>query len=460
MAQGQMSLAREIAFDAYMKIMEEGAPADEALDELYEKHSSKLKRLDRNFIKEVVYGSLRWHAKILWILQNTSSRDLKDTSPEIRAALVCGTYQIFYMSKVPDRAAVNESVEYVRIRGQANAVKFVNGILRQIGRRAEYFAKPDKKTHQADYLALQFSHPKWIVERWLQAFKFPRMEGMLSENNKPPPWFVRVNMLKTDLKEINILQQTLLREERVHTERRPLRCSLIFKDSPPLGPDSLFAKGFYTIQDEASQLIAYLVSPGDGDIIVDAAAGPGGKLSHLYELSEGKAKILAIEPGDRAFARIKENLERLEIKDIELLQMDFLEWKPETVTPNKILLDAPCSGLGVLRRHPEGKWHKSYSLLTRMAEGQRKLIAHAYECLPVGGELIYSVCSFEPEETSDQLRWLMSQHGDKIEIISPVSRLPDYYKRYVTRDNLLLVYSGNQDGMDGFGAFMVRKKAL
>ena len=137
-----LSLAREIAYDAFKKVMDENKKPEDLLNQSYREHHSRLKRIDRNFTKEILYGSLRWYKKLYWILQNTSKRDLDKSSWEIKAALVLGTYQIYYMDRVPDRAAVNESVEYIRKRGQASACSFVNGILRQIARRAEYFAKP------------------------------------------------------------------------------------------------------------------------------------------------------------------------------------------------------------------------------------------------------------------------------------------------------------------------------
>jgi 16S rRNA (cytosine967-C5)-methyltransferase len=456
-----MTPAREVAYDAFVQVMYHQRLPDEVVDELAAKQPKPLRRLDRNFIKEVLYGALRWYSKLYWILQNTSNRDLDKTTPEIRAALVCGTYQIFYMDRVPDRAAVNESAEYIRKKGQANAVSFVNGILRQIARRAEYFAKPNKTTHPADYLALQFAHPPWVVTRWLDHFKFDRLEKMLAANNQPPPWSVRVNALKTALPDVHQLQQQLLKEERTHSDRRPLRSALTLKETPNLEPDSLFGKGLYTIQDEASQLIALLVEPKEGEVIVDAAAGPGGKLSHVFELSAGKAKLVAVEKHPKQMARAQETITRLGHEGIEWVQGDFLDFKgagTPAAPVDKVLLDAPCSGLGVLRRHPEGKWQKQLSLVTEMAALQRKLLEHALTLIKPGGELIYSVCSFEPEESERHVAWIKDKYGDRIELISPVSRLPDYYKRYVTRENLLLVYAGNQDDMDGFGAFILRVK--
>jgi len=135
-----------------------------------------------------------------------------------------------------------------------------------------------------------------------------------------------------------------------------------------------------------------------------------------------------------------------------------MNFKPAALV-DRVLLDAPCTGLGVLRRHPEGKWQKSESGIKELAETQKKMITHALTMLKPGGELIYSVCSFETDETESQLRWLKSELKETVEVVSPVSRLPDYFKRYVTKENVMMIYAGNQDNMDGFGAFIVRRRS-
>lgn len=452
-----LSLAREIAFDTFAAVMGQRQKPEDVLETFYRRHEKKLKRVDRNFIKEILFGSLRWHSKLFWILQHTSKRDLNKSSPEVIAALIVGTYQIYYMDRVPDRAAVNESVEYVRKKGQASACSFINGILRQISRRAEYFAKPDKKTKPIDYLALQFAHPRWLVERWYKKFKFERLEVMLAANNQPPPISIRVNSMMTPYDESGGLQERLLKEERIHSERRPLRSSIRLKESPKFSTPSLFAEGYYTIQDEASQLIGFLVAPEEGEVVVDACAGPGGKLSHVYELGQEKIKLIAIEKDKGQMQRAQENMERLKHPKVEWVESDFTKWLPSEKV-SKVLIDAPCSGLGVLRRHPEGKWHKTAGEISKIVEKQWEMIAHALEQIKPGGELIYSVCSFEVEESESHLQRLLDEYEDKLEIVSPVTRLPDYFKKYVTRKNYLAVYAGNQDGMDGFAAFIVKLK--
>jgi 16S rRNA (cytosine967-C5)-methyltransferase len=452
-----VTISRLIAFDAFVDVMEKNRKPDDALDELYGKNAKDIKRVDRNLTKEILFGGLRYYKKIFWILQHTAKkRDLKTVSPQVRAALILGTYQIYYMDRIPDRAAVNESVEYVRSKGEAGAVPFVNGILRQIARRSEYFTKPDKKAKPVEYLALQFSHPDWLVKRWVDRFKFERMETMLDSNNEPPPVFARVNTAKTT---VNDLQTALLRDEQTASDRAHLKGCLILSKHPDVSPESLFGRGFYTIQDQASQLIAHLVQPDAGITIVDAAAGPGGKLTHMCEISGGKAKIIAVEKSPVQMERAQQTARRLgHDTGIDWVLDDFMNFKPAALV-DRVLLDAPCTGLGVLRRHPEGKWQKSESGIKELAETQKKMITHALTMLKPGGELIYSVCSFETDETESQLRWLKSELKETVEVVSPVSRLPDYFKRYVTKENVMMIYAGNQDNMDGFGAFIVRRRS-
>ncbi|MBP9708806.1 MAG: 16S rRNA (cytosine(967)-C(5))-methyltransferase RsmB [Oligoflexales bacterium] len=450
-----LSVSRRIALDAFVEVMEKHSTPEEATEKLYNKFSN-ISRQDKNFVKELLYGSLRWYGKLYWILQHTAKRDLSKSSPEIRAALVLGAYQIYYMSKVPDRAAVNESVEFIRNSGQAAACSFVNGILRQISRRAEYFAKPDKEKRPAEYLSVQFSYPQWMVERWLKQFRFDQLVTMLPLNNSIPPNTIRINGLKVSQEAQADLLKDLLRLEKNHIEKRPLRNCFQLSSSPDFSEESLFSKGLFTVQDESAQLIAHLVNPQNGENIVDICAGPGGKLGHLYELSEGKANLTAVEINPAQIVRLKESMARLGHSRFEVFESNLFDWKP-AVPQDKVLLDAPCSGFGVLRRHPEGKWLKTEKLVTEMQAKQREMLKHCVSLLKKSGELIYSVCSHEIEETAQQLNWLMQTFPNELEVISAASRLPPYYKQFVTRQNILLVYSGNSEGMDGFGAFIVKR---
>lgn len=453
---GKVSLARQVAFDIFAAVEGGDQRLDEVQSALFQEYQGRLSRLDRNFITEIVYGTLRWRGKLYWILQNTSKRDLSTTSPFVRTALLCGAYQVYYMDRVPDRAAVNESVEYVRARGEGNACSFINGIMRQIARKAQYFPKPDKVAKPAEYLTVQYAHPQWMVERWLKRFKFERMEKILAANNRPPPHTIRINSIKHPIKDADDLQTALLRDEKTHSERRPLRCALHLQESPDLTPESMFAQGLYTIQDEAAQLISYLLAPKKGDQVLDVCTGKGGKLSHLYELLGGESPILGIEKSAEQAELCQETMNRLGFTNFKVIVDDFLNFNPEQKY-NKILLDAPCTGFGILRRHPEGKWQKPESLIREMEGRQRVLLRKAWDLLEVGGELVFAVCSFESEETEGQLNFAKENFAGQCEVINPSERLPDYYRRYVTRDDILLIFPGNSDEMDGFGAFILKK---
>ncbi len=452
-----ISLAREIAYDIFVGVMTDRKKPEEMLETMYAEHGKNLSRLDRAFIKEILFGSLRWYSKLYWILQKTSSRDLGESPGEVVAALVVGTYQIYYMDKVPDRAAVNESVEYVRKKGQANACSFVNGILRQIAKRAQYFPKPDKEKEPVEYLAMQFAHPKWLVARWLKQFKFERLSTMLAENNKSPPITVRANRMNSQFKEPHLFQEGLLRDERIHSDRSPLHWCFRLKTYPQVTEGSYFAQGVFTFQDEASQLIGCLVAPEPNHNVIDFCAGPGGKLSHIYELADGKARLVAVEKDTRQLTRAKETMSRLGHDRVEWVHQDFLSLRP-TEKFDRALLDAPCTGLGVLRRHPEGKWQKTEDGIPKMAEIQRRMLDHALTFVKPGGELVYSVCSFEPEESVHHLSYVMETYGDKIEVLSPAERLPDSYRKYISKNpqDMLQIYSGNPHEMDGFAAFIIK----
>lgn len=516
----RLSIARQLSYDALCLVLCEKKDPSLILGEMIASMHSVPKRIDRNLAFEITFGSLRWWSKIYWILQNHSTRDLDECSVPVRVALVAGTYQIYYLDRVPDRACVNESAEYVRMRKQSKAVPFVNGILRQVATRARYFPKPDSEEEPAAFLSLQCAHPPWLVERWLERFGYKRLEGMLKQSNQRPPVTVRLIREKaSQFESLQEMQRHLLRTERIRTTKRPLKYCFHVAERPALDKDSLFDQGYFTLQDESSQLIGLLVDPKPGEVIVDACAGPGGKLGHIYDLMASRSQsdlavdgtaevkdieesveeaaeeaveenveenvedsppssqarddvdglhknifgdggaLIAFEKKPSSYERMIATLARLGCHGVQCFAQDFLSYNP-TCPPHKILLDAPCSGLGVLSRHPEGKLFKDHALIVEMAQYQRALLSHGLDILAPGGELIYSVCSFESEETEDHLAWLEETFPRKFCVISPKSRLQNYYRKYVLSNKILLIYCGNADGMDGFGAFILKKASL
>ncbi len=451
-----VSPSRKVAYDVFHSVMFENREVRASFD--YNLKKTKLKPKDKALAYEIIQGSLRWYSKIRWILQNIASRELDQTNSFVQAALVCGTYQIFYLSRVPDRATVNESVEYLKSKKLMKATGFVNGILRQVASKSKYFPKPDKKEKPAEYLALQFAHPKWIVDRWIARFSFERLETILAAHNGPQPHHVRINGLKTPQDDVPELRKNLLKEENTPSKKKPLRSCLELEKFPSTIPESLFGQGYFAIQGESSQLSAQLVDLEGKLDILDACCGPGGKSGALFERMNEQSTLLAIDPSEGQIKRFHSNLEtlghlpsgRIEVKKSSLEELDVSKQF------DRILVDAPCSGLGTFRQHPEGKWRKKPDCVRRFADLQKTLLSESLKRLKPGGELVYSVCSFEPEESTAHLEWLLEEYAGKIEVISPSERIPSYYRKYVTRKNLLVLYSGNDDGMGGFSSFVIR----
>ncbi len=455
-----VTLPRRIAYDCFVQVMYHSRRADTTLEQCY-RDNPDLSRLDKNFIKEILYGSLRWYYKIYWILNQTCKRDLDECDECVKAALICGSYQIYYMDRVPDRASVNESVEYVKEKKLTKAASFVNGILRQIARKSQYFPKPDKDERFVEYLSVQYSHPAWMINRWLEQDELKRgtVERILTANNKQPSLFARVSPVSVD--DLSQFQNDLLKEEKTFSIKQSLPNCIRLKNSPMLGSGSLFSKGYYTIQNMSSQLVGHIASYTPSRFVIDGCAGPGGKLSYIYE-THPDSNIVAVERSDSQYDRMISTMKRLGYTDsrVKFVKSDFLSYEPEEGrAPDKILLDAPCSGLGVLASHPEGRWHKTENIVGDLKQVQQKLILHALGILAVGGELVFSVCSFEKEESLDHIDFIKERFNGSVEFENIDKRVPDYFKKYILDKNLLRIFPNEQDEMDGFSCFVVKKVA-
>jgi 16S rRNA (cytosine967-C5)-methyltransferase len=456
-ANTSVSATREVSYDALSLIIEQKVSNIQAIESVLKKLDKKDKKIDRYLAQEIMTGTLRWFSKLYWILQKTSKRDLDKTSPQIRAALLGGTYQIFYMESMRDRIVVNESVEYIRNRGQANACSFVNGILRQISSRAEYFQKPDKETRKEEYLALQYAHPEWLVRRWAQYFRSEKLETILAAGNQPPPVAIRINPRKTASKDLQLL---LLKNEKTHTDRRPLRSALTLKENPKLNLQSLHSQGYYTIQDEGEQLVGFLAEPAKDQRILQVGLFSHAIFTHLAELKEDPSTAIVGMDSDPGLVKnAQAQLLRLEFADqAQVVEANFLEWRPgQNEVPDKIVLCPPNSRSGVLRRLPELKLQLSESEMTKTASEAKQYLNHAIDVVKPGGEVLYFVQSFDWGETEGLLAELTKDNND-LEVVPLIARMPDYYKKYVTRSNLLLLYPGNPDNIDGIAAFIVKKK--
>lgn len=450
------SLTRAIAIDALTHVLTRNIHSDVALERLFANHPN-LRSLDKAFIYEMVFGSLRWLVKMDWIMSHMLDRSFSSLDPRVANALRIGTYQIYYMDRVPERAAVSETVEAVKQVGVPNAASLVNAILRRVAKKSEYFPKPDKVTQAIEYYSMHHSFPQWMVERWYKQLSLERFEYLLSNNNRIPKNTLKLITRNPLPDGENNLATYLLKSHSIESSWRPLPGALRIESLPKFNECEAFKKGCYIVQDEAAQLSASLVQPSSTDTCLDACAAPGGKSIYLWESGVNPQNLTVCDFAQKRLKILRENFERMGLDRTTILHGDVVEQCNGKIF-QKILLDAPCSAMGVIRRHPEIKWLRTPSDIQNCALEQARLLDGLSKNVALGGELIYVVCSFELEETIHQISNFLEKHPN-FEKISPLDRVHDFYKKYVTRENELLIYSGNQDDIDGFFGVVLRRNA-
>lgn len=386
--------AREVALKIINDVTQNHAYANIALAR--EINRQKLSEQDRRFITELVYGTIKAGATLDWMISHYINRPVDKIAPIILNILRMGMYQMFFLSKVPVSAACNQAVELTKKYGHIGTVKFVNAVLRNAGRTPEKIVYPDKEKGMARFLSLTYFHPEWLVARWLKRLGGEATEELCRINNLTPPLCLRTNTLKNTREELLVI----LENEGVIAEPSQWTPEgIVCHSSPALGTLKSLREGLFQIQDESSMLVAHVLDPKPGEFIIDACAAPGGKSTHIGALMQNKGRILSGDIHDHKLVITRENAERLGIDIIETKVLDAtMIGKKYFNQADRVLVDAPCSGLGVLRRKADSRWRKEESMLTELPELQKAILHSAADCVKVGGVLVYSTCTTEPEE--------------------------------------------------------------
>lgn len=369
-----------------------------------------LRPLDRAFIWEMVLGTLRWRGRIDAIIQAAVKFPEKKIDPRLLQLLRLGAYQILFLDRVPDSAAVDKSVRLAKaIFRNEQMAGFTNAILRSIARNKNRENFPSFMANPAEYLVQALSHPRWLVERWIKEFGLEKTRDLCTANNRKPPFTIRVNTLKAS--------REWLREQLAASgvQSFPTAYSpdgLILGKGPFLESETLFQDGFYFVQDEASQIVPYLMDVHPGEIVLDACAAPGGKSTHMAQLMQNRGEIFSLDLHKSKLDLVRENCQRMGISIVKTLQMDAsrpLSF-PDGLTFDKILLDAPCTGLGILHRNPEAKWRRKPEDISRLAGLQTKLLENVSSRLKPGGILVYSICTMTREENDKVVKVFLRAH--------------------------------------------------
>lgn len=408
--------ARQTALQILYAIDTEQAYTDVALRQTLRR--SLLDRRDRAFITECVYGVVRWRGRIDWLLGQVCRRPLESLTPWIRNTLRLGTYQCLWMQRVPHWAVVHETVDLARRFGHQGTARLVNGVLRTLMRQHNTYTPPDATSQPAAYLAVTFSHPQWLVERWLQRYGWKRTRALCDANNRPAGITLRANTLRTTPA---ALTERLYQEGLRHITSSCVGSpGLVVQGTDRLDTLGSYREGLFQVQDEGAMLVAPLCQIRSGQHVLDACAAPGGKTTHLAQLMHDAGRIVALDVRERRLRLLWDNMSRLRLSSMTPIVADATRPLPLRRKFDRLLVDAPCSGLGVLRRHPDIKWRKMFSDLARLQTIQLALLHNLQHYLALDGMMVYSVCSNEPEETHDVIRRFLAEHPRmRLEPIAP-----------------------------------------
>ncbi|WP_031516174.1 16S rRNA (cytosine(967)-C(5))-methyltransferase RsmB [Desulfofalx alkaliphila] len=447
--------ARELALKVLTAVDEEGAYANLALNRVLERYRPQ--KLDRAFATELAYGTLRTLNTLDWVLSMFLKQPLASQSTAVRGILRMGTYQLLFMDRVPPSAACNEAVELTKKYATPGVVKFVNGVLRNITRNLHKIQYPDLENDAVGHISLKYSHPTWMVKRWLNEFGLQETIALCKANNQTPPNTVRTNTLRISREEL----LTRLQDEGVKAQPTSYAPEGLNLDGfLSLRALPSFQQGLFQVQDESSMLVGHAISPHAGAKVIDCAAAPGGKSTHMAQLMGNEGKVIALDVHPHKLNLIQDNCRRLGISIIEGRVGDARDI-PEQLRQwaDYVLLDAPCSGLGVLRRRPDARWRKESYHISSIVKLQQEMLDSVSKCVRPGGVLLYSTCTITEEENIRQVKSFLDRHKEfELEPLTPyisekLSDEPGVKEGYIQ----LLPHV---HGMDGFFIARMKKRGV
>ena len=450
-ASDEAKSVRQLAGEILLKVDCQKAYADILLD-----HACKrtgLNERDRALLTELIYGTLRWRGNIDAHLSQQLSRSLADTDAFVRNLLRLTVYQLFFLDKIPDYAAVNEAVELAKRHRGSKTGGFVNGVLRNLLRQKQNPTKTKADDHSVTTLAAEYSHPEWLVRRWLDEFGRREAGALMLANNQRAPLVLRVNRLKSSREE---LLARLLGQAMAASATPWSPDGIILESGGAVENLPGFAEGLFQVQGESSQLVAYLLAPSPGERILDACAAPGGKTTHIADLMTDSGELIALDTSARGVERICENIARLKLHSIQVARADTTKALSGKLSApyDRILVDAPCSGLGTLRSHPEIKWQRQEADIRRLSGLQAKILERVANYLKPGGVLVYSTCTLAREENELVVEAFLAQHK-QFELEDAARYLPQA-ARHMVRGGYFQALP-QRDNTDGFFAARLRK---
>lgn len=434
-----------------VKILNRVERSDAYLDKMLdaELRSDEMNELDKGLMNEIVTGVVRWQMKLDWVLTGFFHGNFTKAETNIKNALRVALYQILFLDKVPHSAAVNEGVEFIkRLRGQ-KVGDLVNAVLRNIIRNLENIRYPDPKEDRLRHLAVIESHPLWLVNRWVTRFGYDEAQQFLAANNKRPDLTLRVNRLKIQFDYyLSLLNQNQIQ----YTRSTSLDFFVRVQHMAGIGSSEMFRQGFFSVQDESGGLAVKLLDPQQGERVIDLCSAPGGKTTFIGELMKNIGEIISVDKYETRLNLVKNAVQRLGISNAHFVVADGATI--QVPQADKVLVDAPCSGLGVLAKKPDAKWKREPEDIRDLVKLQRSILENAATLVKPNGSLVYSTCTTEPEENTEVTMDFLSNHPEFS--VDPADR---YVPKEVVSSRGFIETFPHRNGMDGSFAVRMRRNA-
>lgn len=400
--------AREAALDVLVRTEQDHSYSNLLLHQTLQKYG--LDKADTGLATEIVYGTIQRLNTIDYFLERFVAKGMAKLQPWVRSLLRMSFYQMMYLDRIPDHAIVNEAVNLAKKKGHQGISGMVNGVLRNVIRQKDTLTISEKLP-AAERIALTHSHPEWMVKRWIRQLGEERTERICEANNVPPRVSIRANTVKISRDQL----VNLLKEAGLQAEPSALApAGVIVKGGGNMALTPWFAEGLFSIQDESSMLVAEAVDPKPGEKVLDCCAAPGGKTMHIAEKMQDQGEVWACDIHEHKEKLIREQADRLGLQSVRTITSDArkLSERFGEGTFDRILLDAPCSGLGVIRRKPDMKWNKQERELDEICVIQQELLLQVHQLLRPGGVLVYSTCTIEHNENEGMVQRFIQEHPE------------------------------------------------
>ena len=419
---------------------------------------SKLKKIDdqrdKNLFTKIFYGVIRNKLYLDYVINQFSKTPLQKMDKEVLMGLRIGVYQLFFLDKVPARAAIYESVEAVKIilpSSNKGAVSFTNGVLRNINRKETKLKLPAKKDNSEKYLSIKYSYPLWIVRRFIRQYGFKTAEKVLKAGNKRAGVIYRFNSLK--MKKDKYLE--LLAEDNLKYKNTFLDSFYKMKKINNPAETRVFKQGAAYIQGTSAGLASLLLDPKENMNLLDLAAAPGGKTTHLAALMNNTGQITALDINQSRLNLIQENLERLGVENVTLKKADAAKYQDQKKY-DRILADLPCSGLGLISSKPEIKWNKNEKVIKKMAELQYNILHNNLGKLKIGGKLLYSTCTLTQEENQNLIKRILEENKN-LKLVDINKKLEKVSSLQLENDSKYLELLPGEVDSEGFFYALLKK---